>query len=202
MTASGPRAGVGQLRGPRSSAATRAVPHDPPARIPSSRVSRRAAANASRSLTRTQRSTDGRVVRAGEEVLADALGQVRPGGVARQDGALRIRADDDDRRVLRLQVAGRAGDRAAGPDAGDEVGHPPLGLVPDLGAGRPLVGVRVLLVPVLVRLERAGDVAGEPGGHGVVALRRLRARRWSGRGRPRRRTRGGAAASRSTACRP
>ena len=38
-------------------AATRAVPHDPPARIPSSRVSRRAAANASRSLTRTQRST-------------------------------------------------------------------------------------------------------------------------------------------------
>ena len=40
-----------------SSAASIAVPHDSPARIPSSRVIRRAIANASRSETRTQRST-------------------------------------------------------------------------------------------------------------------------------------------------
>ncbi len=47
-------------RATTSRAATIAVPHEPPARIPSSRVSRRAIAKASRSLTRTQRSmTDG-----------------------------------------------------------------------------------------------------------------------------------------------
>ena len=37
---------------------------------------------------------DGRVVRAREEVLADALREIRPGGVTRQHGPLRIRADD------------------------------------------------------------------------------------------------------------
>ena len=58
--------GVARRRSSRASspttcsAATIAVPHEPPDRIPSSRVSRRAIANASRSLTRTQRSmTDG-----------------------------------------------------------------------------------------------------------------------------------------------
>ncbi len=115
-----------------------------------------------------------RVVRAGQEVLADALREVGASGVTRQHAALRIRADHDDVGSLRLEVAGRAGDGAAGPDAGDEMGHSPVGLVPDLGAGRPLVGVRVLLVPVLVGLEGAGDVAGESGGHRVVALRRFR----------------------------
>ena len=50
---------------------------------------------------------------------------------------------------------------------------PAIGLVPDLRAGGPLVGRRVLRVPVLVRLERARDVAGEPRRDGVVALRRL-----------------------------
>ena len=44
-------------RAASSSAASIAVPHDSPARIPSSRVIRRAIANASRSETRTQRST-------------------------------------------------------------------------------------------------------------------------------------------------
>ena len=83
-----------------SRTATSAVPHDSPARIPSSRVSRRAAANASRSETRTQRSTTAGSYVPGEEVLADPLGQVRPGRVARQDAALRIGADHDDRRVL------------------------------------------------------------------------------------------------------
>ena len=114
------RPGRGRPRGrrPSPSRTTRRT------RIPSSRVRRRAIANASRSLTRTQRSTDRRVVRAREEVLADALGQVRPGGVAGQDAALRVRADHLDRRVLRLEVARRPGDRAAGPDARHEVGDP------------------------------------------------------------------------------
>ncbi len=66
-----------------------------------------------------------------------------------------------------------AGDGAAGPDAGHEVGDPALGLVPQLGAGRPLVGRRVLHVPVLVGLERTGDVAGQARRHRVVALGRL-----------------------------
>ena len=48
------------IRATSSSAASIAVPHDSPARIPSSRVIRRAIANASRSETRTQRSTTAR----------------------------------------------------------------------------------------------------------------------------------------------
>ena len=60
------------------------------------------------------------------------------------------------------------------PDAGDEVRDPAVGLVPDLRAGRPLVGRRVLQVPVLVRLEGAGDVAREPRRDRVVRLRRFR----------------------------
>ena len=102
MTASAAVSGSSRMsRAASSSAASIAVPHDSPARIPSSRVIRRAIANASRSETRTQRSTDERVVRAREEVLADALGEVRAGRVARQDAALGVGADHPQRRVLR-----------------------------------------------------------------------------------------------------
>ena len=116
---------------------------------------------------------DRRVVGAREEVLADALGQVRAGRVAGQDAALGIGADDLDRRVARLEDAGGAGDRAAGPDAGHEMGDPALGLVPQLGAGRPFVRRRVLHVPVLVGLEGARDVTRQPRRDRVVALRRF-----------------------------
>ena len=44
----------------------------------------------------------GRVVGAGEEVLAHALGEVRPRGVARQHAALRVRADHPQRRASAL----------------------------------------------------------------------------------------------------
>ena len=117
---------------------------------------------------------DGGIVGPREEVLAHALGQVAAGDVAGQDAALRVRTDHPDRRVLRLEVAGRARDRAAGTDAGHQVRDPALRLLPDLGTRRLLVRRRVLHVPVLVRLEGSGDVAGEARGHGVVALRRLR----------------------------
>ena len=116
---------------------------------------------------------DRRVVGAREEVLADALGQVRAGRVAGEHGALRVRADDHEVGLLRLQVARRAGDRAARADARDEVRDPALRLSPDLRPGRLLVGRRVLLVPVLVGLEGARDVAREPGRDRVVALGRL-----------------------------
>ena len=174
MTASAAVAGSSRIsRAASSSAASIAVPHDSPARIPSSRVIRRAIANASRSRDADPAVDHRRVVGAREEVLADALGEVRPGRVAGQHAALRVGADDPQRRVLRLEVAGDAGDRAAGADRRDEVRDPALGLRPDLGAGRPLVGVGVRLVPVLVGLERARDVAGEPRRDRVVALGRL-----------------------------
>ena len=115
----------------------------------------------------------GRVEGAREEVLADALGQVGSGGVARQDGALGVGADDPDGGVLGAQVVDRAADRAARPDAGHEVGHAAVRLAPDLGSRRALVGQGVLHVPVLVGLEGARDVAREPRGDRVVALGRL-----------------------------
>jgi hypothetical protein len=92
------------------------------------------------------------------------------GGV---DGALRIGADDQDARVLLLQVAPGAGDRPAGPDRDDERVDPAAGLLPDLRAGELVVGVRVRHVRVLVGLERARDLLGEPVGDRVVAFRRV-----------------------------
>ena len=83
------------------------------------------------------------------------------------------RADDPDRGVHLLQVVADAADRPAGPHGRDEVADPTLGLGPDLGPRRLLVCRRVLGVPVLVGLERARDVAGEPGRDRVVALRRF-----------------------------
>src|SRR3990172_1844120 len=114
-----------------------------------------------------------RIERAGDEVLADPLLQVWPRRVPGEDAALRVGADDAQVRVLRAQVMDRPADRAAGADAGHEVGDAALGLAPDLRSGGQLVRPRVLHVPVLVGLVGAGDVAGQAGRHGVVALRRL-----------------------------
>ncbi len=71
-----------------------------------------------------------------EEVLADTLDQVGPAGAAREHRALRVGGDDLDRRVLLLEVARRAGERAARAGAGDEVGDAPGRLAPQLGSGR------------------------------------------------------------------
>ena len=64
--------------------------------MPSLRVTARAVRNASRSDTRTHRSTIDGVERAGPEVLADPLDEVRARVVARVDGALGVGADDRD----------------------------------------------------------------------------------------------------------
>src|SRR3546814_18981974 len=48
--------------------------------------------------------------------------------------------------------------------------YPAFGLLPDLRAGRALVGERVLRVPVLVGLEGARDVTGKARRDRVVAL--------------------------------
>ena len=150
--------------------------------MPSSWASRRVVRNASRSDTVIQRSITARVERLRPEVLADALDQVGADvlGAAGVDRALGVGADDDEVGVALAQVAGGAGDRAAGADAGDQVGDLARGLLPDLGAGRLVVGLRVGLVEVLVGLERARDLVGQPVGDAVVGLRRLR--RHVGRG--------------------
>ena len=94
--------------------------------------------------------------------------------VARIEGAPRVGADDLDLRVPLLQVLPRPGHRAAGPHADDEMRELALGLLPDLGAGRAVVGLGVHRVVVLVRQEPPGGLTGEPLGHLVVGLGRLR----------------------------
>ena len=118
-----------------------------------------------------------RVERRGPEVLADPFDQIGPRRVARVHGSLGIGSDDRDRRVLLLEEATDAGDRASRPDPGDEHVDRTVGLTPDLGAGRLVVRRRVLRVEVLVRLIRAGDLLRQPVRHAVVGLRGFRRNR-------------------------
>ncbi len=76
-------------------------------------------------------------------------------------------------RVLLLEVAPDAADRAAGAHAGNEVGDPAVRLLPDLGTGGLVVGARVVRVGVLVGLPRAG-LGGEPVADVVVGVGVLR----------------------------
>ena len=141
------------------------------------------------------------VERLGPEVLADALDQVRV-DIARVDRALGIGADDLDRRVLLLQVAPDARDRAAGADADDEVIEVVADLAPDLGAGR----ARSASPGSPGSRTGSGCTrSGSPrpaGGTRSSSCAGPRARRRSGRRRPRRRARAAAGSSRATACRP
>ena len=167
-------------------------------RMPSVCDTRRAVRKLSSSETAMMSSYRSGCHAVGEEVLADALDEVGPPRSAGEHRPLRIGGDDLDVRVLRLEVAGGAGDRAARAGAGDEVGDPPGGLAPQLGPGRQLVGPGVRRVGVLVGAE-GGQLVGEPGGDGVVALAGPRGRRRPGRRRPRRRR---PAAARSSPARP
>ena len=82
-------------------------------------------------------------------------------------------------RVALLEVAGHAGDGAAGADAGDEHRDLAVGLLPDLRAGGAVVDLGVGEVGELVGPPGAGDLAGQPVGDAVVALRRVGRRRRS-----------------------
>ena len=141
--------------------------------MPSSRASRRAVRNESRSETLHVLVHDGRVEALRERVLADPLDQVRVHGAAGVDRALRVGSDDEQVRLLLLQVAADAGDRAAGADGDHDRVELAAGLLPDLRAGRAVVRLRVARVRVLVGLVRAGDLLGEPVGDEVVALGRV-----------------------------
>ncbi len=110
-----------------------------------------------------------------EEVLADALHQV---GVhvlrLRVDRALRVGAHDPQVGVLLLQVAGHARHGAAGAQRDHDGIQLAAGLLPDLRPGGLVVGLGVGRVGVLVGLEPTRQLLGQPVGHRVVALRRLR----------------------------
>ena len=140
-------------------------------RSPSSRVTRRAVRNESASVTFTTRSTSVGSKVVGQKSSPTPFDEIRPSRSAREHRALGIGADDLHVGVLRLQVAGDAGDRAAGADAGDEVRDAPGGLAPDLGAGGQLVRARVGLVGVLVGTERARRLPHEAFGRRVVGAR-------------------------------
>ena len=90
------------------------------------------------------------------------------------DRADRVGADHLDVRVLLAQVARHPGDRAARPHAHHEMRHAAAGLAPHLRPGGEVVRLRVGGVGVLVGLEGARDLAGQPVRRAVVALRGVR----------------------------
>ncbi len=95
--------------------------------------------------------------------------------VGGEDRALGVDRDDTRSRAVLLEVAAHARDRPTGADGDDDrVDVPAVGLLPELGAGRLVVRLRVRRVRVLVRLEAARDLLREPIGDGVVALGRVR----------------------------
>src|SRR5262249_35502325 len=71
------------------------------------------------------------VERLGHVVLADALDLPRLAAAAGEDRPVGVGADDLDVGVLFLEVPADTRDRAAGADAGNEHGDPPVGLLPD-----------------------------------------------------------------------
>ena len=129
---------------------------------------------------------------AGPEVLADALDLVGVQLIGGVDRSLRIGADHVNVRILFLEIAADAGDRAAGADTGHEVGDLAAGLLPDLRAGGLVVGLRVHRVEVLVRLERVRALRGSGGRRPSSSSRASRARPRSASSRLRRRRRAGA----------
>ena len=111
-------------------------------------------------------------------LLADPLDQVRPQRVflvGGEDRALGIDPHDPHRGLSLLEVAADAGDRPSGPDRDDDrVDLTTVRLLPDLRRSRLVVSLRVRGIRVLVGLEPAWDLFGEPVGDRVVALGRAR----------------------------
>ena len=87
-----------------------------------------------------------------------------------EDGAFGVGADDDEVRLLLLEVAADAGDRPACAHGDDDGVELVADLLPDLRAGRVVVSLGIRSVRVLVWLVRAGNLLCEPVRHGVVAL--------------------------------
>src|SRR5439155_2675006 len=104
---------------------------------------------------------DVRIHRLRPRVLADPLDKIRVDvalvvrGVHR---ALGIGADDVHLRLPLLEEPADTADRAAGADGDDDRVDLAARLLPDLGPRDPVVGIRVVHVRVLIRLEAAGDL--------------------------------------------
>src|SRR5262249_33651226 len=98
---------------------------------------------------------DRRVHRLRPRVLADSLDEVRVHVLlvlGREDRAFGVGADDQDVRLVLLEVAADAGDRAARPDGDDDRVDLATRLLPDLGARALVVRLRIRHVRVLIRL--------------------------------------------------
>ena len=151
-----------QLAGDRSAANT-AVPAEPPTRMPSWRVTARAVRNASRSETRTHRSTTAGSNVSGQKSSPMPSVEVRPRLVARIDASPRGRR-------RRPRSSGFCSFRYRPtpvivppvPTPMTNTSIRPVGLLPDLRAGGLVVRLGVLLIEVLVGLERPGISSVEP----------------------------------------
>jgi hypothetical protein len=91
----------------------------------------------------------------------------------RVDGALGVDADDQYLGLALLEVAADAADRPAGTHRDEQRVELASGLLPDFWAGAPVMRLRVGHVRVLVGLEAARDLLGEPRGDRVVGLGRI-----------------------------
>ena len=172
------RVASGPNRRATCSMAHTAVPPEPPTSSPSSRASRRAVRNESPSETITYSSSRSRVEGGRPEVLADPFDEVGVDVVGlREDRPLRIGADDQQVGLALPQEPRRPRDRPAGADGEDDRVDLAAGLLPELRPGRLVVRLRIRLVRVLIGLERARDLLGQPVGDRVVRLRRLRRHR-------------------------
>ena len=135
-----------------------------PASTPSRRATSRAVSSASSSSTGDRLVDQRAVEHRRDEAGADALDLVRARAAARQHRrGGRLDGDDPAARVALLQEAPRAGQRAAGADAGDEAVDALLHRRPDLRPGGAVVGLGV---------GGVGELVGQP--DVVVARERLR----------------------------
>ena len=87
-----------------------------------------------------------------------------------ENGTHRIAGDDLNLWILLLQIAPHARDRAAGSRRVDEVCDAPFGLLPDLGPGRLVVGLRVRVVVELVGENRVRRLMRDPLRHHHVVV--------------------------------
>src|SRR5258706_14127667 len=95
--------------------------------------------------------------------LSDAFNKIGSGldqlpgfFVSFEDGAIRIRADDSDMRILLFQETPRARDSAARSQSGDEVRDLAFCLFPDFWARRAIVRFGISGMRILIWIEGVG----------------------------------------------
>src|SRR3990172_13052403 len=111
------------------------------------------------------------VDRLGVEVLTYSLHRILVdlGGIlGGEDRAIWVGPHHEDVGALLLEEPTASGDRAPGPDPAHQRADLAIGLAPYLWTSGPLVGSGVLGVRVLVGVEGAGDLAGQPAGDPVI----------------------------------